>query len=48
MEYTKRIKIELDKKNIQVYMIGDPGKIEIKKILKWMEILKIVEGGEDE
>lgn len=48
MEYIKRIRIELDKKYIQVYMIGDPGKIEIKKILKWMEILKSVEGGKDE
>ena len=48
MEYIKRIKTELDKRNIQVYMIGDPGKVEIRKILNWMEILKNVEGRKNE
>ena len=48
MEYIKRIRTELDKKNIQVYMIKDLGKIEIKKILDWMEILKEVEGSKIE
>jgi len=43
MKFIKSFEEKLDNRAIQIYMIEDLGKAELKKILKWVDILKAVE-----
>jgi len=42
--FIKRIPIRLDQKDMHIYMIEDSGKNELKKIIRWVENIKEVEG----
>lgn len=41
--YIRKIPIRLDRKDMHIYKIEDSGINELKKIIKWVEIIKEVE-----
>ena len=43
MKYIKKIPIELDQRNIHIFMIDSSGQAELRKIKNWIEILQNVE-----
>ena len=40
MGYIEKIKVDLDNKKATIYMIKDPGKKELLKIILWINIIK--------